>query len=69
MVFYLLRLQVNLKLSEGKYNDAFATALSANNLAVVVQICEMVNPNQIFNRVPCPLSQEVLLSLIQQLGE
>jgi enhancer of mRNA-decapping protein 4 len=64
-----IQAQVNLKLSEGKINEAFATALSANNLVVVVATCEMVNPNQIFNQTPCPLSQEVLLSLIQQLGK
>lgn len=56
-------------LREGNVNDAFLTALSANNLAVVVATCEMVNPSQILNQVPCPLSQEVLLSLIQQLGK
>lgn len=56
-------------LREGNVNQAFLTALSANSLTVVVQTCEMVNPSQILNQVPCPLSQEVLLSLIQQLGK
>ena len=55
-------------LMERNFNDAFATALSANNLAIVVALCEMVNI-EILNQVPCPLSQEVLLSLIQQLGK
>ena len=54
-------------LSEGKYNEAFHLALTANNLTVVVATCEMVNI-QILNQVPCPLSQEILLTLIQQLG-
>ena len=34
---------------------------------MVVATCEMVNI-QILNQVPCPLSQEILLTLIQQLG-
>ncbi len=64
-----LQATVNMRLSEGRFNDAFAAALSANNLPLVVTTCEMVNPHQVFNQVPCPLSQEVLLSLIQQLGK
>jgi len=65
----LAEIQANIGtlLSEGKFNDAFLVALNANNLTVVVGTCEMVNI-QILNQVPCPLSQEVLLSLIQQLG-
>merc|ERR1712223_750676 len=54
-------------LSEAKFNEAFLVALNANNLTVVVGTCEMVDI-QILNQVPCPLSREVLLSLIQQLG-
>ena len=64
-----LRSTVNLQLSQGNFNEAFGTALSANNLSLVVATCEMVNPMQIFNQSPCPLSQHVLLSLIQQLGK
>ena len=56
------------KLMEGKVNEAFSTALSANSLPIVVSTCEKVNPSQIFHQNPCPLSQEVLLSLIQQLA-
>ena len=56
------------KLMEGKVNEAFGMALSANSLPIVVSTCEKVNPNQIFHQNPCPLSQEVLLSLIQQLA-
>ena len=56
------------KLMEGKVNEAFGIALSANSLPIVVSTCEKVNPNQIFHQNPCPLSQEVLLSLIQQLA-
>ena len=56
------------KLMEGKVNEAFSTALNAKSLPIVVSTCEKVNPNQIFHQNPCPLSQEVLLSLIQQLA-
>ena len=65
----MAEIQASIKtlLSEAKFNEAFLVALNANNLTVVVATCEMVNI-QILNQVPCPLSQEVLLSLIQQLG-
>ena len=56
-------------LRKGAFNEAFQTALSARNLELVVKTCEMVNPCQIFSQTPCPLSQSVLLSLIQQLGK
>lgn len=56
-------------LSQGRINEAFQTALSASNLGVVMLTCEMVNPMQIFAQSPCPLSQHVLLALIQQLGK
>ena len=61
--------QIKTKLHEGKVNDAFRLALAAQNLAILVTTCEMVNPDQILNQIPCPLSQEVLLCLIQQLGK
>jgi len=60
--------QIKTKLHEGKVNDAFRLALAAQNLAILVTTCEMVNPDQILNQIPCPLSQEVLLCLIQQLA-
>ena len=63
-----IQAKIRMSLGERNFNDAFATALSANNLAIVVATCEMVNI-EILNQVPCPLSQEVLLSLIQQLGK
>ena len=49
-------------------NDAFQTALSSNDLTLVVFTCELLNTTQIFNSATCPLSQSVLLSLIQQLS-
>jgi enhancer of mRNA-decapping protein 4 len=52
----------------GRLNDAFQTALSSNDLALVVFTCELLNTTQVFNSATCPLSQSVLLSLIQQLS-
>jgi len=55
-------------LKAGKYNDAFQTALSSSDLAMVMFTCENVNITQVFNQSECPLDQTVLLSLIQQLS-
>jgi len=52
----------------GRLNDAFQTALSSNDLSLVVFTCELLNTTQVFNSSTCPLSQSVLLSLIQQLS-
>jgi len=54
--------------SNGRLNDAFQSALSANDLGLVMFTCELVNTTQIFSQSTCPLSQSVLLSLIQQLS-
>jgi hypothetical protein len=59
---------VRTHLARVDFDSAFQTALSANSLALVVDTCEMVNPTQVFNP-PCPLTQNVLLALIQQLGK
>ena len=55
-------------ISAGNFNDAFQTALSSSDLAMVMFTCENVNITQVFNQSTCPLSQSVLLSLIQQLS-
>ena len=52
----------------GKFNDAFLAALSSSDLQMVMFTCENVNTTQVFNQSTCPLSQQVLLSLIQQLS-
>jgi len=52
----------------GNIEEAFSQALVANDLSVVVYTCEKVDMSVIFNDSPCPLSQSVLLSLIQQLS-
>lgn len=55
-------------LQKGSYNDAFQTALCAADLSLLVQLCESVSPNQLFETKPCVLQQPVLMSLIQQLS-
>lgn len=50
------------------YNSAFEVALSTADLQLVVQVCEQISPDDIFDQPTCPLSQPVLLSLIQQLS-
>nr|XP_053645484.1 enhancer of mRNA-decapping protein 4-like [Cherax quadricarinatus] len=60
--------QVQGLISQGQFNTAFKQALSASDLSLVVFVCERVNPQQVFNMTPCPLSQDVLLSLVNQLS-
>ena len=62
--------QQNIKslVQSGRINDAFQTALSSSDLNIVVFTCELLNTTQVFNSANCPLSQSVLLSLIQQLS-
>ena len=53
---------------EQQYNSAFELALSTSDLKIVMLLCSKVNPDLVFDKTPCPLSQPVLLSLIQQLS-
>lgn len=55
-------------LQQGHLNQAFQQALTAADLNLVLYVCETVDPAQVFGQPPCPLSQPVLLSLIQQLA-
>ncbi|XP_050294918.1 enhancer of mRNA-decapping protein 4 isoform X2 [Anthonomus grandis grandis] len=54
-------------LSKHAYDEAFQIALSAENLGVVIFVCEKVDVNRVFGE-QCLLSQSVLLALIQQLS-
>jgi enhancer of mRNA-decapping protein 4 len=47
-------------------NRAFETALSTSDLSLVLYLCQRVALEDVFDKTPCPLSQPVLLSLIQQ---
>ncbi|XP_013867651.1 enhancer of mRNA-decapping protein 4 [Austrofundulus limnaeus] len=55
-------------LQQGQLNQAFQQALSASDLNLVLYVCETIDSQQVFGQTPCPLSQPVLLSLIQQLS-
>ncbi|CAL4065496.1 unnamed protein product, partial [Meganyctiphanes norvegica] len=57
-----------IQLSNGNYSFLYKKALSASDLGLVVFVCERVNPQQVFNQTPCPLTQDVLLSLVNQLS-
>lgn len=54
-------------LAKRTYDEAFQVALSAENLNVVIFVCERVDVNKVFGE-PCLLSQSVVLALIQQLS-
>ena len=47
-------------------NRAFEMALSTSDLSLVLYLCQRVGVEDVFDKTPCPLSQPVLLSLIQQ---
>uniref|UniRef100_A0A672V6H5 Enhancer of mRNA-decapping protein 4 n=1 Tax=Strigops habroptila TaxID=2489341 RepID=A0A672V6H5_STRHB len=55
-------------LQQGCLNQAFQQALTVADLKLVLYICETVDTEEVFRQHPCPLSQPVLLSLIQQLS-
>ncbi|XP_067853923.1 enhancer of mRNA-decapping protein 4 isoform X1 [Heptranchias perlo] len=55
-------------LQQGQLNQAFQQALTAADLNLVLYVCETLDSQQVFGQHPCPLTQPVLLSLIQQLS-
>ncbi|XP_068117872.1 enhancer of mRNA-decapping protein 4 isoform X2 [Hyperolius riggenbachi] len=55
-------------LQQGNLNQAFQQALTASDLNLILYVCESVDTQQVFGQQPCPLTQPVLLSLIQQLS-
>ncbi|MBA0762482.1 hypothetical protein Gotri_012083 [Gossypium trilobum] len=55
-------------LSEGKYEEAFTIALQRSDLSIVSWLCSQVDLRTILSTAPFPLSQGVLLSLLQQLA-
>ncbi|KAG8437789.1 hypothetical protein GDO86_008481, partial [Hymenochirus boettgeri] len=55
-------------MQQGQLNQAFQQALTASDLNLILYVCETVDTEQVFGQNPCPLSQPVLLSLIQQLS-
>lgn len=55
-------------MKEGQYEEAFNHALSSGNVTGVFWLCKQVDPMSLFAAMPPPLSQGVLLSLVQHLG-
>ena len=56
--------QINAK----DFAAAFQIALTASELNHVILVCNSCDPVELFDQDPCPLSQPILLSLIQQLS-
>ncbi|KAF8031761.1 hypothetical protein BT93_D0853 [Corymbia citriodora subsp. variegata] len=55
-------------ISELKYEEAFTLALQRSDVSFVSWLCSQVNLHRILTITPLPLSQGVLLSLLQQLA-
>ncbi|KAI4320831.1 hypothetical protein MLD38_034276 [Melastoma candidum] len=53
---------------EFKYEEAFTTALQRSDVSIVSWLCTQVDLHRIVSMAPLPLSQGVLLSLLQQLS-
>ncbi|KAL8135516.1 enhancer of mRNA-decapping protein 4-like [Apium graveolens] len=54
--------------SEQKYEDAFTVALQRSDVSIVSWLCSQVDLSKILSMKTLPLSQGVLLSLLQQLA-
>ncbi|CAD5181611.1 unnamed protein product [Musa acuminata subsp. malaccensis] len=55
-------------ISERKYEEAFTMALQRSDVSIVSWLCTQVDLRAICSTVPLPLSQGVLLALLQQLA-
>lgn len=55
-------------LQSNQVDKAFNFALSLSNVEVVMWLVNQLSSDRIFAQTPCPLSQGVLLSLVQQLS-
>ncbi|XP_057545381.1 enhancer of mRNA-decapping protein 4-like [Amaranthus tricolor] len=54
--------------SEHKYEEAFTAALQRSDVSIVSWLCSQVDLQRLLSTIPLPLSQGVLLSLLQQLA-
>jgi len=54
--------------SECKFEEAFNKALQLSDVSIVSWLCSQVDYNSLFSTIPLPLSQGVLLALVQQLS-
>lgn len=55
-------------ISERKYEEAFTAALQRSDVTIVSWLCSQVDLQRLLSTMPLPLSQGVLLSLLQQLA-
>ncbi|OVA12336.1 WD40 repeat [Macleaya cordata] len=55
-------------ISELKFEEAFTGALQRSDVSIVSWLCSQVDLQGILSKVPLPLSQGVLLALLQQLA-
>lgn len=55
-------------ISEHKYEEAFTAALQRSDVTIVSWLCSQVDLQRLLSTMPLPLSQGVLLSLLQQLA-
>ncbi|XP_074292968.1 enhancer of mRNA-decapping protein 4-like [Silene latifolia] len=55
-------------ISEHKYEEAFTSALQRSDVAIVSWLCSQVDLQRMLTVMPLPLTQGVLLSLLQQLA-
>ncbi|XP_021740796.1 LOW QUALITY PROTEIN: enhancer of mRNA-decapping protein 4-like [Chenopodium quinoa] len=55
-------------ISEHKYEEAFTAALQRSDVTIVSWLCSQVDLQRLLSTMPLPLSQGVLLSLLQQLS-
>ncbi|KAK6947144.1 Enhancer of mRNA-decapping protein 4, WD40 repeat region [Dillenia turbinata] len=55
-------------IAERKFEEAFTAALQRSDVSIVSWLCSQVDLQGILSMIPLPLSQGVLLSLLQQLA-
>ncbi len=63
-----VRAELTSLLRAGKYEQSFSKALSLQDVATVGWLAAQADAATVLSREPCPLSQMVLLSLVQQLS-
>ena len=63
-----VRAELTAQLRAGQYEAAFSRALGLQDVATVGWLAAQAEAGAVLGRDPCPLSQMVLLSLVQQLS-
>ena len=55
-------------ISGEQFGKAFDLALTRSDLPLVMYICKQINPEELFDQQPPPVSQAILLSLVHHLA-